>query len=143
MTTIATTSDVTETTATRSRAVTITLWTVQILLAVLFVYGGVNKILVLQPEMREGFAKIGFGDWFMYLTGAMELAGGVGLLIPQLAGVAALELAVVMVGAVLAHLLVLPPPSLALIPGALCIVFLLIARARRTEIEALARKITS
>jgi hypothetical protein len=61
----------TDTAATRppGRALNITLWVVQILLAALFAFAGVNKLLALQPEVVEGFAKIGLGQWFRYLTG--------------------------------------------------------------------------
>lgn len=122
---------------TRSRAMSITLWTAQALLAALFVFGGVNKLAGLQPEVIESFQKIGLGEWFRYLTGACELAGGVGLLIPRLAGLAALGLVGVMIGAVITHVTVLPPVALALAPAALGVVFALIAKARWPETKAL------
>jgi len=112
------------------RALNITLWVVQILLAALFAFAGINKLLTLQQGVAEGFAMIGFGQWFQYLTGALELAGGIGLLIPRLVGPAALGLAGVMVGAIFAHLLAIPPAGLAVVPAVLCIVLVLIARAR-------------
>ncbi|MEU4345460.1 DoxX family protein [Nocardia sp. NPDC023852] len=28
------------------------------------------------------FNDIGFGDWFRYFTGVVEIAGGIGLLVP-------------------------------------------------------------
>src|SRR4051794_31962104 len=31
----------------------------------------------------ESFEKVGLGQWFRYLTGLLEVAGGVGLLIPR------------------------------------------------------------
>ena len=115
---------------TPGRALNITLWVVQILLAALYAFAGINKLLTLQPEVAEGFAQIGLGQWFQYFTGALELAGGIGLLIPRLAGPAALGLAAVMVGAIFAHLLALPPAALAIVPAVLCVVLVLIARAR-------------
>ena len=121
--------------ATRGRALDITLWVVQVLLAALFAFAGINKLAGLQQEMLDQFAKFGVGPWFRYLTGALELAGGIGLLIPRLSGLAALGLVGVMVGAVLAHLFVLPPAALALAPAVLGAVLGLIAWARwpRTE----------
>ncbi|MGH3897103.1 MAG: DoxX family protein [Pseudonocardiaceae bacterium] len=112
---------------TRKRAVNITLWGVQVVLAVLFAFAGFNKLAALQPEVVDGFAKIGLGQWFRYLTGTLELAGAVGLLIPRLCQLAALGLAGVMVGAVITHLTVLPPVALALIPAFLGAVLGLIA----------------
>ncbi len=115
---------------TPGRALNITLWVVQILLAALYAFAGINKLLALQPEVVEGFAKIGLGQWFRYLTGGLELAGAIGLLIPRLAGPAALGLAGVMVGAVFAHVLALPPVALAVVPAVLFVLLVLIARAR-------------
>ena len=45
------------------------------------------------------FHQMGADDWFRYLVGTLELAGGIDLLIPRLAGLAALGLTGVMVGA--------------------------------------------
>lgn len=117
----------------RGRAANIALWVVQILLAALFAFAGINKLVGAQPEVIAGFEQIGLGQWFRYFTGTAELAGAVGLLIPRLTPLAAVGLACVMVGAVIAHLLVLPPPALALIPAVLGTVFVLIARARFKE----------
>ena len=118
---------------TPGRALNITLWVVQILLAALFAFAGINKLLALQPEVVEGFTRIGLGQWFRYLTGGLELAGAIGLLIPRLAGPAALGLAGVMVGAVFAHVLALPPVALAVVPAVLFVLLVLIARARWTQ----------
>jgi putative oxidoreductase len=57
--------------------------------------------------MVELFDKIGRGQWFRYFTGLLEVAGGIGLLIPRYAFYAACLLAVVMVGAIIANLTVL------------------------------------
>ena len=65
--------------------------------------------------------------------GGLELAGAIGLLIPRLAGPAALGLAGVMVGAVFAHVLALPPVALAVVPAVLFVLLVLIARARWTQ----------
>ncbi|MGH3655246.1 MAG: DoxX family protein [Micromonosporaceae bacterium] len=121
----------------RSRALTITMWTAQVLFAALFAFAGVNKLVGIQPEVVQSFQQIGLGDWFRYLTGACELAGGLGLLIPRLAGLAAAGLVGVMVGAVITHATVLPPVSLAVVPAVLGVAFGLIAYARRMEIVAL------
>lgn len=123
--------------ATRGRAVTVALWLAQGLFALLYGFAGINKLAGLQPEVVEQFARIGLGDWFRHLTGTLELAGAIGLLIPRLAGLAALGLSGVMAGAVVAHLLVLPPVALAVIPAALAVALLFIARARWQQTRAL------
>ncbi len=124
----------------RRRLTSVLLWTGQILLAALFIFGGVNKLFGSNEEMIRGFAKFG-GDWFRYFIGLLELTGGVGLLIPSLSGVAALELTAVMVGAVGTHLLVQPPAYFALMPGTIGVFLLLIARARSAEIRVGARRL--
>lgn len=126
---------------TRGRAVSVTLWVVQVLLALFFAFAGINKLGGLQQEVVDAFAQIGLGQWFRYLTGMLELAGAIGLLIPRLSGLAALGLAGVMAGAVLTHLLVLPPVALALVPALLGVVFGLIARGHWPQTKALLGKL--
>ena len=116
--------------AKRECAVNVTLWAVQVLLALFFAFAGLNKLGGLQQEVVAAFTEIGFGQWFRHLTGALELAGAIGLLIPRLSGLAALGLTGIMLGAVLAHLFFLPPLALALVPAFLGVVFGLIAWAR-------------
>ena len=67
---------------------------------------GVAK-LIGQPMMVETFEKVGVGQWFRYVTGAIEIASAILLLIPRLTPVGAALLVCTMAGAVLAHLLVL------------------------------------
>ncbi len=43
--------------------------------------------------------------WFMYFIGAVEVAGGIGLLISRLSSLAASGLALMMVGAVATHII--------------------------------------
>src|SRR5882672_11609899 len=84
----------------------ITLWTLSGLVALAFIGAGGSK-LVGDPAM---FDKVGLGQWFryfMYFTGLLEVAAGIGLLIPRYAFYAALLLATVMVGAFIAHVTVL------------------------------------
>jgi len=45
--------------------------------------------------------------WFRYLTGALEVAGAILLLIPRTSGLGALMLVGVMIGAVVTHLSVI------------------------------------
>jgi uncharacterized membrane protein YphA (DoxX/SURF4 family) len=84
----------------------ITLWVLSGLVALAFLGAGGAK-LAGAPAMVELFDKVGRGQWFRYFTGLMEVAGGIGLLIPRYAFYAAGLLAVVMVGAIIAHLTVL------------------------------------
>ncbi len=80
------------------------------------------------------FADIGAGQWFRYLVGGLELAGAIGLLIPRLAGLAALGLAALMVGATVTNVFVLDAnPAL---PLGLMLVAGVVAWARRAQVAA-------
>ncbi|NYI04632.1 DoxX family protein [Allostreptomyces psammosilenae] len=82
-----------------SRRTGAALWAAQITLALfLVVASGVPKLAGV-PAAAESFDLIGYGDWFMYLVGLLEIAGAVGLVIPRLAGPAALALIGLMAGA--------------------------------------------
>jgi putative oxidoreductase len=57
--------------------------------------------------MVDEFNTIGLGQWFRYLTGALELAGGVAILVPSVSVFAALVLLAVDVGAFITQIAVL------------------------------------
>ncbi|MFE0625430.1 DoxX family protein [Streptomyces sp. NPDC058864] len=82
----------------RSRADT-AVWALQILLALFFAIASAMPKLVAHPSAVESFDVIGYGAWFMYLIGALELAGAVALLVPRLAGIAAVAFIGLMAGA--------------------------------------------
>ena len=82
------------------------LWILSGLVVLAFIgAGGAN--LTGTAAMVELFDKVGLGQWFRYFTGLLEVAAGIGLLISRYAFYAALLLAVVMVGAFMAHVTVL------------------------------------
>lgn len=104
---------------TRRRGVNIALWVLQGLLGLSFVLTGMTKLAGAQQAV-ELFDDIGAGQWFRYVVGALEVAGGIGLFIPRLAGLAGLGLAGVMLGAVTTHIFVIGGNfALPLILGAL------------------------
>jgi len=80
----------------------ITMWILSGLVALAFLGAGGAK-LAGAAAMVELFGKVGRGQWFRYLTGLLEVAGAIGLLIPRYAFYAAGLLAIVMVGAIIAH----------------------------------------
>jgi uncharacterized membrane protein len=122
-----TASQTLSTTATRRRTLSIALWALQALLALMFAMAGFAKVLG-DPAMVEMFATIGIGQWFRYLVGALELAGAVGVLIPRLSGLAALGLISLMAGATATNVLVLGTSPL--LPIALLLVSALVAWGR-------------
>lgn len=84
----------------------VALWVLQIAVAAVFVVSALPKMAGV-PMMVQMFDALGFGQWFRYFTAVLEVGGAVLLLVPALAGNGALVLAIVMVGAILAHTLVL------------------------------------
>jgi putative oxidoreductase len=119
-----TASQIPSTRATRRRALTIALWALQALLALMFTMAGFAKVSG-SPAIVEMFATIGIGQWLRYVVGALEIAGAVGVLIPRLSGLAALGLIGLMAGATLTNVLVLSASPL--LPVALMLVSALIA----------------
>ncbi len=116
----------------RSRALTVTLWVLQALLAFQFAGGGLMK-LGGAPVMVEMFATIGAGQWLRFLVGALELAGAIGLLVPRLAGLAALGLCALMLGAITTNLLILKVDTW--FPLGLLAISALVAWARWAEVR--------
>jgi putative oxidoreductase len=74
------------------------------------------------------------------VTGVVEAAGAIGLVVPRLAGLAATGLIGLMIGAILTQVLVLVP-AFALLPAALPVVFALVAYDRRAETRQLLRSV--
>lgn len=106
----------------------VALWVLQVAAAAMLGMAGFAK-LSSAPEMVAVFGTIGVGQWFRYLTGSLELLGAVLLLVPALAGVGALVLAGVMLGAVATHLFVVGgSPAMALV---LLVVVAIVAYGRR------------
>jgi hypothetical protein len=87
-------------------------------LGLIFVCAGTVKLAGV-PFMVDFFARLGFGQWLRYVTALIELTGGVLLLAGRLEYLAALSLAVIMVGATVASIVVFDrspiPPALTFI----------------------------
>ena len=122
------------------RTTTTVLWTVQVLLGVGFVVMGLIRLTGASTAV-ETFEQIGLGQWLRYVTGVIELTVGIGLLIPRLAGPAALALVGVMAGATAANLLVLSP-AMAAVTVALGVAAAAVARARWAEVRGLLALVT-
>lgn len=90
----------------RPRRISATLWFIRALLALVFVAAGGAKLYGV-PMLVEGFQHIGLGQWFRYVTGGLEIAGAILLLLPQKAALGALLLICIMTGAVITHLFVI------------------------------------
>ena len=75
----------------------------RILLAAVFLVAAAMKLVAIEFEVHS-FEHFGYAPWFMYVIGAMELAGGLMLLAPSLAAVGAIGMMPIMVGAAVSHI---------------------------------------
>jgi uncharacterized membrane protein YphA (DoxX/SURF4 family) len=120
------------------KPLTVALWIVQVLLALMFFMAGGHKVTG-DPQMVGLFDAIGIGQWFRYVTGILEIGGGVLILVPRVQAIGAAVLSAVMVGAVATHLFVLhnaPSMPLVLLVG---LAFVLVGR--REQLAALPAKL--
>lgn len=106
------------------------LWVIQVLGALSFMFVGYQK-LAGAPDMVALFAAIGVGQWFRFLTGTLELLGGIALLVPRLRALGALGLVCVMIGALITDFSLGISPVLAL---AELVIAALVALGRRREL---------
>jgi uncharacterized membrane protein YphA (DoxX/SURF4 family) len=105
-------------------------WILAVFLALVFALAGGIK-LVGAPAMVQEFAQIGIGQWFRFLTGTLEVAGAVGLLIPRFRFWAALLIATIMFCATAINLWVLHVPGLARVTAVLIALALVLGWLRR------------
>jgi uncharacterized membrane protein YphA (DoxX/SURF4 family) len=92
------------TTKAPSKKASVLLWTAQVLLAALFLFAGVMKLVMPVEAMQQG--PIVFAGWFLRFIGVCETLGGIGLILPSLLRIrpsltplAAAGLVVIMIGA--------------------------------------------
>ncbi|MGB8944252.1 MAG: DoxX family protein [Streptomyces sp.] len=120
------------------RSVRITLRTLQVVLALFFgLASGVPK-LIAHPTAVEAFEKLGWGDPGMYTIGALEVLGGIALLVPVLSSVGATALIGLMIGAFIVNVTALGGENAAT-PLILILPLAWIAWARRGQTTELLR----
>jgi putative oxidoreductase len=78
------------------------LWVVQALGATLFLISGLGKLSG-DDHMIQSLAVIGIHQWFRYVTGLIEFASAILLLIPPLSGIGV----PIMIGAILTQLFII------------------------------------
>jgi hypothetical protein len=113
----------------------VTLAGARVVLALFLGFSAVAK-LVAHASAVESFDRMGWGSGAMYAIGGLELAGALALLIPLLAGVAAIALVGLLAGASVVQLTLLDPPN-AVMPALLVVLVVLIARDRRERTREL------
>ncbi|MFI8876451.1 DoxX family protein [Streptomyces sp. NPDC055243] len=120
------------------RSVRITLRTLQVVLALFFGLASGAPKLIAHPTAVEAFEELGWGDPGMYTIGALEVLGGIALLVPVLSSVGATALIGLMVGAFIVSVTALGGENAAT-PLVLILPLAWIAWARRGQTAELVR----
>jgi hypothetical protein len=110
-------------------------------LAVAFFFAvfGVEK-LAGSPDWVMVFNRIGFGQWFRYVTGAVQLGGALLLVVYRTSVIGAALLAATMVGAVLVQVMIMHRPTDGLFPGMFLLAILAAGAIELAERLRLRRK---
>ena len=110
---------------TRGRQDVLVTWILRVAVAAVFLSVGLAKFGT-DPMWVKLFEQIGFGVWFRYLTGFLQVAGAVLVLVPRtfLLGIAIL--ASTMAGAVMVWIVQFGSPGSAIIPGVILIALVFI-----------------
>ena len=119
---------------TRSTAAHRALRILQILLGAFLVVASSAPKFWGDPYAVQIFTEIGAGEWFRYFIAAVELAGGIGLMVPRLAGPAAVGLMALMIGAAYTQAVVLDEPVMVTTPAIIFVLAAVIAWGRRDTI---------
>jgi uncharacterized membrane protein YphA (DoxX/SURF4 family) len=113
----------------------IALWVAQVLLALIFIFAGVMKLVMPMDEMLKQMP-IALPPAFLIFTGIVEVLGGLGVILPWLLNfrpgltpLAAVGLLIVMIGAVVYTIAAVDPAS-ALIPAAVGLLAAFVAWGR-------------
>jgi uncharacterized membrane protein YphA (DoxX/SURF4 family) len=122
----------------RTRRARISLTALQIVLGLFYAIASALPKLLANPSAVEAFDKLGWGHTGMYVIGALELAGGIALLVPLLDSVAAVALSALMLGAFIVNVTAIHGPYVAT-PLILILPLALIAWARRSHTSELLR----
>jgi putative oxidoreductase len=115
--------------ASRFRRSDALIWTMRILLAAVFLFEGIDKFSERRLWLRI-FDEIGFGQWFRYFTGVVEISGALTLLIPKATLVAVGVLVSTMIGALLVHVLVIGVGPQTVVVGILLLMLCTIGATR-------------
>ena len=115
------------------RAVTTTLWAVQVVLALLFLFAGAMKFVTPAEVLAK---QSPFPVWFIWFIGVVEVLGALGLVLPglfrirtDLTPLAAAGLVIIMAGAVVTTIAT-APASMAVVPAVIGALAACIAYAR-------------
>lgn len=116
---------------TNSKATHVLLWILQILLAALFIFSGIMKLVMPAEQLT---AQSPFSAGFIRFIGAMEILGGLGLILPGLTRIktgltplAAAGLTIIMIGATVSTI---PLGPIVALPLVVCLLVAFVAWGR-------------
>jgi uncharacterized membrane protein YphA (DoxX/SURF4 family) len=119
-----------------SRAANAGLWTLQALLAAVYVFSAFGK-LTADAQNVAGFEAMGLGTAGMYVIGCLELAGAIAMFVPPLTGLAALCFVALMSGAVAITWIMFGASWLVAVPAVVGVAAAVIAWGRRATTRRL------
>ena len=108
------------------------IWALKILLAVIFLFEGIDKFSERRLWVRI-FDEIGAGQWFRYFTAAVEVIGAVALLIPPATLFAVGILLCTMIGAAATHLFVIGVGPQTVVVALLAVMLLIVGASTPTR----------
>jgi hypothetical protein len=101
-------------------------WLPRLAVAGFFFFVGKSKFGA-QSGWIKTFEQIGFGQWFRYVTGSIQIVGAIAVLVPRIFLLGIAMLACTMLGAMAAWVFLLGAPFNAVFPGALLAGLILVA----------------
>jgi uncharacterized membrane protein YphA (DoxX/SURF4 family) len=119
-----------------SRAANAGLWTLQVLLAAVYVFSAFGK-LTADAQNVAGFEAMGLGTAGMYVIGCLELAGAIAMFVPPLTGLAALCFVALMSGAVAITWIMFGASWLVAVPAVVGVAAAVVAWGRRATTRRL------
>lgn len=114
------------------------LWTVQIVLGLFFIIAsGGPKLVIPQTLMDNAPENLTIPFGLLIFIGIVEVAGGIGLMVPKLSALAAAGLSVLTVLAAATQAFIANTPEMSIFPLVLAAIFAWIAYERRSTITDL------
>lgn len=140
-TTTATSANLSTTTAYRPGKIrNRVLWTLQVVLGLFFIIAsGGPKLVIPNMLMENAPENLTIPLGLLIFIGVVEVAGGIGLMVPRVSALAAAGLSVLTVLAAATQAFIADAPSMAIFPLVLAAIFAWIAYERRATVSSLVR----
>lgn len=99
------------------------------LFGISFIAVGALKYASLEPELQEEFERANYPTWFYYLIGAVEMLGGILLLMTAATSkrLGSTLIGLVMLGALVTRFMLDEPPTRFVLPGLIFLIAILIS----------------